>query len=192
MEHGADGSIGKFHGLQICRIADDTPQRLQGGKPLPLHTWADFNGVTLVMASRSMRDSNRQHIRRVAEYTKVLARELGFSPEETENIGLASTMHDIGKLMIPSEILDKPGKLTDAEYGIIKTHPTYGGQLLENVEGDIIRLARTIALEHHERPDGRGYPGALKGEEISLEYQDFFIQRRKDMSVLNLQFSDLP
>ncbi len=109
------------------------------------------------------------HIRRVAEYTKVLARELGFSPDEVEKLGLASTMHDIGKLIIPAEILDKPGKLTDEEFRIIKTHTTYGGQLLEHVEGDILGLARTIALEHHERPDGRGYPAGLKGDGISME-----------------------
>lgn len=145
------------YGALIQQKADET-SRIQGEMI-----------VSFAEITENKSGQTGQHIRRVAKYTKVLARELGFSPEETENIGLASTMHDIGKLMIPSEILDKPGKLTDAEYGIIKTHPTYGGQLLENVEGDIIRLARTIALEHHERPDGRGYPGALKGEEISLE-----------------------
>ena len=98
------------------------------------------------------------HIKRVAEYTKLIAEEMGYSQEEAEKLSLASTMHDIGKLMIPSEILDKPGKLTDEEYKIIKMHTTYGGQLLENVEGEVMQLSREIALEHHERVDGRGYP----------------------------------
>ena len=86
---------------------------------------------------------------------------MGMSKERADQLGLASTMHDIGKLMIPGEILEKPGKLTDEEYAVIKTHTTYGGKLLENVEGEEMALARIIALEHHERPDGRGYPKGL-------------------------------
>lgn len=108
-----------------------------------------------------------QHVRRVSEYTKVLAKEMGMDAERSENLRLASTMHDIGKLLIPSEILDKPGRLTDEEYEVIKQHTTYGGQLLEHVEGDVMGMARTVALEHHERPDGRGYPSGKQA--ISLE-----------------------
>lgn len=107
-----------------------------------------------------------KHVRRVAEYTRILATALGLDRETVENLRLASTMHDIGKLMIPGEILEKPGKLTEEEYRTIKTHTTYGGKLLQNVEGDVIALARTVALEHHERPDGRGYPEGKT--EISL------------------------
>lgn len=110
-----------------------------------------------------------QHIRRVAEYTKILALEMGMSEEAAEKLRLASTMHDIGKLIIPSEILDKPGRLTDEEFAVIKTHTTYGGQLLENVEGEIMGLARTVALEHHEKMNGKGYPKGIAGDEISLE-----------------------
>ena len=110
-----------------------------------------------------------QHIRRVAEYTRVLAVRLGLSGEQAETLSLASTMHDVGKLLIPSEILEKPGKLTAEEYEVIKTHTTFGGQLLENVEGDEIALARTVAMQHHERYDGKGYPLGLRGDEISPE-----------------------
>ncbi len=110
-----------------------------------------------------------QHIRRVSEYARVLAEELGLDEESCEKIRIASTMHDIGKLMIPSEILEKPGRLTDEEYSVIKTHTTYGGQLLENVEGEEMQLSRTIALQHHERWDGRGYPRNLANDAISLE-----------------------
>lgn len=110
-----------------------------------------------------------QHIKRVSEYSRVLARQLGLDSESVENIRIASTMHDVGKLLIPSEILEKPGKLTDEEYATIKTHTTLGGKLLENVEGEEMRLSRTIALQHHERPDGRGYPEGLLGDRISLE-----------------------
>ena len=78
-------------------------------------------------------------------------------------------MHDLGKLMIPSEILEKPGRLTDEEFAEIKKHPTFGEHLLHNVEGDTMTLARQVALEHHERYDGKGYPNGEKGDEIGLE-----------------------
>ena len=110
-----------------------------------------------------------QHIKRVSEYSRIIAQQLGLNTDQVENIRIASTMHDVGKLLIPSEILEKPGKLTDEEYAIIKTHTTLGGQLLQNVEGEEMQLSRTIALQHHERPDGRGYPEGLTGNAISLE-----------------------
>lgn len=110
-----------------------------------------------------------QHIKRVSEYSRILAQQLGLDPEQVDHIRIASTMHDVGKLLIPSEILEKPGRLTDEEYATIKTHTTMGGQLLKNVEGEEMRLSRTIALQHHERPDGKGYPEGLKGDGISLE-----------------------
>ena len=110
-----------------------------------------------------------QHIKRVSEYSRVIAEQLGLGPEQVESIRIASTMHDVGKLLIPSEILEKPGRLTDEEYATIRTHTTMGGRLLENVEGEEMRLSRTIALQHHERPDGGGYPESLQGGDISLE-----------------------
>ncbi len=110
-----------------------------------------------------------QHIKRVSEYAKIIAKKLGLSADRVEAVRIASTMHDVGKLLIPSEILEKPGKLTDEEYAVIKTHTTLGGKLLENVEGEEMQLSRTIALQHHERYDGKGYPTGLRGDEISLE-----------------------
>ena len=109
------------------------------------------------------------HVKRVSEYSRIIAEQLGLSNEEVERIRLASTMHDIGKLLIPAEILEKPAKLTDEEFAIIKKHSGYGGELLENVEGDIMQLARKIALDHHERPDGHGYPDGKIKDDISVE-----------------------
>lgn len=109
-----------------------------------------------------------QHIRRVSEYSRALAEAMGYGEAETENLRLASIMHDIGKLLVPTEILEKPARLTDDEFAEIKKHTTYGGQLLDHVEGDVMVLAREVALQHHERPDGRGYPSGLSGDEISL------------------------
>ena len=110
-----------------------------------------------------------KHVRRVAEYTKIIAEEMGIGEDRIDSIKLASTMHDIGKLMIPTEILEKPARLTDEEFATIKKHPGYGGKLLENVEGDVMQLARTIALDHHERVDGRGYPEGKTADTISIE-----------------------
>lgn len=110
-----------------------------------------------------------KHVRRVAEYSKILALELGLDQYDADRIRLASTMHDVGKLLIPKEILEKPGKLTDEEFAEIKKHTTYGGDLLKNVEGDVMKIARTVALDHHERPDGRGYPSSKALEDISIE-----------------------
>ena len=112
-----------------------------------------------------------QHVKRVGEYCAVLARELGFNDEYVEQIRLASMMHDIGKLMIPNEIIEKPGKLTNMEFAVMQQHVAYGAELLNNTEGSILKLAKNIALEHHERWDGKGYIYGLVGDEIHIEAQ---------------------
>ncbi len=106
------------------------------------------------------------HVKRVAEYTRVLARAAGYSEEEVENIALASMMHDVGKLLVPNEILDKPGRLTEEEFSVVKRHSQYGEQLLHNVPNKALKYARIIALEHHERYGGGGYPDNRRGREI--------------------------
>ena len=110
-----------------------------------------------------------KHVRRVAEYTRILAEEMGMEKDEANQLRLASTMHDVGKLLVPAEILEKPARLSDEEFAEIKKHPGYGGKLLDDVEGDVMHMARTVALEHHERPDGKGYPEGKIGDSISLE-----------------------
>ncbi len=125
--------------------------------------------VSLAEITENKSEQTGQHIRRVSEYSKILARQMGLPEEQVESLRLASTMHDLGKLMIPTEILEKPGRLTDEEFAEIKKHPGFGEQLLHNVEGDTMTLARQIALEHHERYDGKGYPGGESGEGIGLE-----------------------
>ncbi len=107
-----------------------------------------------------------EHIRRVAAYMRILATASGFEKEYVDKLSVAAMMHDIGKLMISEEILDKPDKLTDEEYSIMKNHVLYGEALLAKCPGDIMQIAKTIALEHHERWDGTGYLG-MKGEDIS-------------------------
>ncbi|MDE7367482.1 MAG: HD-GYP domain-containing protein, partial [Lachnospiraceae bacterium] len=110
--------------------------------------------------------STGEHVRRVSKYMHVLCEASGFDENYTDMVCTASMMHDIGKLMIPEEILNKPGKLTDEEYAIVKNHVLYGEALLHNTTGEVMEIARTIALQHHERWDGKGYLG-MKGEEIA-------------------------
>jgi len=116
--------------------------------------------------SRSKETGN--HVKRVAEYSKVLALGCGLSEEETELLRLASPMHDIGKVAIPDSVLKKPGKLTDEEFAIMQSHTILGYNLLKNSQRPIIKAAATVAHEHHEKWNGRGYPRGLKGEEIHI------------------------
>ncbi len=107
------------------------------------------------------------HQRRVAELATAIAREMNLPEEQVNGLNLAAMIHDLGKIHIPAEILSKPGRLTDIEYMLIKTHPQSGYDILKDVRfpwpiADII-------LQHHERLDGTGYPRGLKGEEILLE-----------------------
>ena len=95
-----------------------------------------------------------------------LARQLGFAEEPTRDAGMAGLLHDLGKAMIPNEILGKPGKLTDAEFDIIKTHPAEGHKLLLGGTG-ISDMVKDVCLHHHEKVDGSGYPKGLNGETMS-------------------------
>ena len=121
------------------------------------------------------------HIKRTTAYVKLLAEELkkrGFEKETLtkkyiKNLGMAAPMHDIGKISVPDVILQKPGKLTDEEYSIIKTHAANGGKIIEETFGHLkdkeyTQMAYEVARFHHEKWNGRGYPDGLKEEEIPL------------------------
>lgn len=122
----------------------------------------------LGLASEFRDNETGQHIIRMSYYSKLLAQQYGLSSQECELILNASPMHDIGKLGIPDSILLKPGKLTREEFEIMKTHTTIGSQLLEDGKSDIMDAARTIALNHHEKWDGTGYPNSIAGENIPI------------------------
>jgi putative nucleotidyltransferase with HDIG domain len=96
-----------------------------------------------------------------------LARQLGLDEEQTKLAGMAGLMHDLGKALMPMEVLNKPGKLTDAEFTVIKSHPVEGHKLLQ-AAGNIHPLVLEVCLHHHEKADGSGYPDRLKADEISL------------------------
>ena len=104
------------------------------------------------------------HSSRVAEYTAMLTEELGYDEETVEQYYNIALMHDIGKIGIPDEVLNKPGKLSDEEFQIIKSHTVRGYEALKNIS--LMPELATGAVAHHERPDGKGYPKGLKGDEI--------------------------
>ncbi len=108
------------------------------------------------------------HIIRMSKMCELIGRALGLPNQETDLLLNASPMHDIGKLGIPDNILLKPGKLERDEYEIIKTHTLIGAKLLDNPSSHFMYMAREIALSHHERWDGAGYPSNLKGADIPL------------------------
>ncbi|QKF59519.1 HD domain-containing phosphohydrolase [Aliarcobacter lanthieri] len=109
-----------------------------------------------------------EHVKRVAKYSSVLAKAYGLSKEDTMMLEMASPMHDIGKIAIPDSILNKPGKLTFDEFEIMKTHTLKGYEMLHVSERPLFKTAAQIALTHHEKYDGTGYPNNLKGEDIPI------------------------
>jgi putative two-component system response regulator len=122
----------------------------------------------LVLAAEYKDEDTGDHIIRMGRYSAYLAEKLGFPDKEVQNILYAAPMHDVGKIGIPDSILMKPGKLTKEEFEIIKTHTLIGGKLLKNSKSDILQLAEQIALSHHEKWNGTGYPKGLAGEEIPM------------------------
>jgi len=106
------------------------------------------------------------HATRLAEWAKRVGEWLGLDDDELRDVEIASLLHDIGKVGIPDEILNKTGRLTDEEYELIKKHPDFGWAVLRLLPG--FEDASLLVLHHHERPDGRGYPAGLSGEQIPL------------------------
>ncbi len=108
------------------------------------------------------------HVKRVAEYSKLLAVKAGLSRSDAELLKLASPMHDIGKIAIPDAVLNKPGRLDPAEIEIMRKHTDFGFSMLRNSNRAILKTAAIVAFQHHEKFDGTGYPRGLKGDEINI------------------------
>ncbi|TFE23321.1 response regulator [Cohnella luojiensis] len=119
-----------------------------------------------IAETRSKETGN--HVKRVAEYSKLLALKFGIPEEEAEIVRLASSMHDVGKVAVPDAILNKPGKLTPEEFDTIKNHTNHGYAMLNHSNRDIIKTAAIIAHQHHEKYNGQGYPNGLAGEDIHI------------------------
>jgi diguanylate cyclase (GGDEF)-like protein/putative nucleotidyltransferase with HDIG domain len=126
-----------------------------------------LQAITAVANTIDTKDTYAKgHSIRVAEYAGAIARELGFSYEEIQNLQYVALLHDIGKIGVPDNILNKPSKLTQKEYEIVMTHTTIGADVLKDIQ--MIREVKEGAMSHHERYDGKGYPAGLKGDEIPV------------------------
>ncbi|WP_019612709.1 HD domain-containing phosphohydrolase [Psychromonas ossibalaenae] len=124
--------------------------------------------LRLAKAGEYRDEETGNHVIRMAKYSRKIAEELGLSEQECIDLEHAAQMHDIGKIGIADYVLLKPGKLNDSEWEIMKTHTTIGYEILSNSQSKYMQLGAVIALNHHERFDGQGYPSGLKGEEIPL------------------------
>ena len=122
----------------------------------------------LSLASDYRDDATGRHTKRVSDMAGLIASELGIPQDEVEHIRLAAALHDIGKIGIPDLILLKAGELTAEEVALMKTHTTIGAKVLSGSRSRMLQMAETIALCHHERWDGLGYPRGLQGDEIPL------------------------
>jgi two-component system response regulator RpfG len=125
--------------------------------------------IRLARAGEYRDEETGNHVIRMAKYSRVIAEEIGFTREEADIIEMAAPMHDIGKIGIRDDILLKPGKLTAEEFEIMKTHTTIGYDILKDSPSQFLKMGSIIALGHHEKFDGTGYPHGIAGEEIPIE-----------------------
>ena len=148
----------------LFRLAED---RMYQSKLIEVPSMRS-NAIDTIMKTLNEKDKySEQHVRNVAIISKKLAEFMKLPISDVKEIHTAGLLHDIGKIIIPSTIWNKEGKLTDEEYAIMKTHPEIGFRILNSTAE--LRAISKVVLHHHERWDGKGYPHHLKGEEISLK-----------------------
>ena len=133
----------------------------------------------LATATEFKDDDTGEHIVRMSRFSSMIAQAYGQDEKYCHLLEQASPMHDIGKIGIPDNILKKPGKLTDAEWVLMRKHPEYGASILSGSDVPVLKMAEEVALAHHEKFDGSGYPFNLHGEQIPLSARivalaDFF------------------
>jgi putative two-component system response regulator len=146
-------------------------QTLEDLRQTESQVWASQAETILQLARLvEFRDEETgRHLQRMSSYCEFLARRFGFSAHRCELIRLASQLHDVGKVTVPDHILRKRGTLTDEEFEVIKGHAEVGYRMLAHSASEVVRIGAQIALTHHERWDGTGYPNGLMGEGIPLE-----------------------
>jgi HD-GYP domain-containing protein (c-di-GMP phosphodiesterase class II) len=132
---------------------------------------SEYETITRLAMVTQLRDTHdlAGHLKRMSEYSKLIALEMGLSSEQAEVIRFASLLHDIGKVGVPDNILLLRRRLTPEEYEEMKMHTIYGAKVLEHPSNELLKIARDVAIGHHENFDGTGYPFSLKGNEIPIE-----------------------
>jgi len=160
------------HGLELRRLRIERRRYTEGLEQRVREQTVEIRQAheetihRLVHAAATRDVETGAHIVRTGAFSEILARAAGWSPAEVERIRMAAPMHDIGKIGVPDAILRKPAGLTPEEYDVMKQHTVIGGRLLAGSNSSILTLAREIALAHHERWDGKGYPSGIAGEAI--------------------------
>ncbi|MFC5599731.1 HD domain-containing phosphohydrolase [Deinococcus cellulosilyticus] len=157
------------HEAELERIRNEELEMLVQERTAELES-AYLEMLERLAVAAEFRDSDTgEHTVRVGERAAEVARELGMPEEKVRILRLAARLHDVGKIAISDTILHKPGKLTEDEYLTMKAHTLAGARMLSEARSELIRMAEQIALTHHEKWDGTGYPHGLQGEAIPLE-----------------------
>lgn len=161
------------HTIDLCRLQADLEHEVQKKTQeiAAQHEKLERISMQIVKALSGAVDAKdtytNGHSLRVAEYSRELARRMGLSREMQDDIYMMGLLHDVGKIGVPDAIINKPARLTDDEYEVIKNHPVMGARILKNIN-DFPKLI-TGARWHHERYDGKGYPDGIAGEDIPVE-----------------------
>jgi len=157
------GIIGMF--VDITERKKNEEQLKESFKKLQKTIEDSISAISLVTEARDAYTAGHQ--RRVSSLAVAVAKEMGFPQDRVEGIKIAALIHDVGKINLPAEILSKPGKLSEIEFNLIKNHSQIGYDILKKI--DFLWPVAEIVLQHHEKVNGSGYPGGLKGDEILLE-----------------------
>ncbi len=155
-----------WRGSRFLVLVEDITERVRIQEELE-HSKSEIID-RLLRAAEYRDDATGVHVVRMSRYCEALGRAAGMNNEECDLLRRASPMHDIGKIGIPDQILQKPGKLTPEERDIMKAHTLIGAELLGGSDHALLQLAEKIAMTHHEKWDGTGYPQGIKGEDIPL------------------------
>ena len=155
---GSAGVAAPVEGVkEVVRLESDSHAGLAGAEEVL---------ERLARAGRFRDEESAEHVERVSRTCALIARELGWNGPECGGLRLAAAMHDIGKVGVPDAILQKPGTLSPDERRVVEAHTQIGYEILAGSDNPVLELAATVALTHHERFDGKGYPRGLKGKEI--------------------------
>ncbi len=144
----------------------DTEKCLPLVDEIATSVWRNPGAIVSLARLKTHDDYTYMHSMAVCALMVSLGRQLGMDESTAREVGMAGMLHDMGKAMMPLEVLNKPSKLTEAEYQIMKTHPQHGYELLQEGKG-VGEVALEVTLHHHERPDGRGYPHGLAGDALT-------------------------
>ncbi|MBI4370426.1 MAG: HD domain-containing protein [Elusimicrobia bacterium] len=166
----ADGFTKEDEGL-LELVAGQLSSTLENNQLLEQLKRSNLESIYILAQAAEYRDQEdtARHLKRMSDYSTIIARTMGLTPDHVEMVRFASPLHDIGKIAIRDAILRKPGRFTPEEHDEMKRHTILGYEILKDAQSPMLRLAREIALTHHEHFDGTGYPKKLKGEEIPLE-----------------------